>query len=168
MVAVAYPEKFVVERSAGTDRGWLPPLYIDDPFTFGAFGYPLWGSSLALYDFNPYFYSPYGYSFYNRYDPRFGYPGSVFIVEPGGGPGGGVQARPSGTARAVDGRGYTQVRPREPVQTEQAQGARRPASAGTSSGSSSPASSSSGGSASPAGASSGGSSDGGGRTAVPR
>ncbi len=173
MVAVAYPEKFVVERSAGTDRGWLPPLYVDDPFSFGGFGYPLWGSSLALYDFNPYFYSPYGYSYYNRYDPRFGYPGSVYVVGPGGGggSGGGVQASPSGTARAVDGRGYTQVRPRDPVQTDEAQGSRRPASAGTSSSSSSAAPASSGGSASPSGASSGGSSgggDGGGRTAVPR
>jgi hypothetical protein len=173
MVAVAYPEKFVVERSASADRGWLPPLLLDDPFAFGMFGSPVWGSALGLYDYNPYFYSPFAYSYYGRYDPRFVGPGGgVYVVNPGGdGIGGGSAPPPvqaSGTARAVDGRGYTQVRPRDPVPAERSPGSPNVASAGSAtptSSTSSSSSSSSGGSASSSGSSSGGDT---GRTAVPR
>ena len=173
MVAVAYPGKFVVERSARADRGMLPPLYISDPFAFGMFGSPMWGSSLWLDDYYPYFYSPFAYSYYGRYNPWFYQPGYIWVEGgvggvPGGGGGGEGQPVPSGTARAVDGRGYTQVRPRDAVPEPRPSGARQVSSdASSSSSSGSSSSSSSSGTASSSGFSSGGGGDGG-RTAVPR
>lgn len=173
MVALSYPDRFVVERTARTDRTPMAPL-MDDPFFLGwAFGYPMWSDAFGFYSpwyghRHPYFYSPF-YSYLPWYDPYYAGGGSVIIVPPDGGNGGGQPDRPSGGGRVVDGLGYTRVRPREAGPTPT--GPVGVASSGGSSGSSGGASSSgSGGSVSSQGFSSGGSGggDGGGRTAQPR
>lgn len=196
LVALAYPDRFVVERatrSAPLSAQSVPgrpigPYGIDDYLDTG-FYYPA------------YYYSPFGYSYLGLYDPfLFGpYSYGGYVSAPGrvysGGGGGGLPVTPSGTARAVNGQGYTRIRPN----TEQPAAEARPGAAGgrsraalatggdsgsssgrssstTSSGgaSSSTSSSSSGSSASPEGfsgggaSSGGGSGDGGGRTAQPR
>jgi uncharacterized membrane protein YgcG len=168
MVAITYPEKFVIERSTRADRGSLAPMFINDPFSFGYFGYPMWSGAYGLYDYySPYYYTPFGYSYYGRLDPRLVGGGLLVVTDPGGGS---VPVQPSGTARAVDGLGYTRVRPRDPVQAERAPGtASRVGTSSTSSSSSSSGSSSgSSGTASPSGFSSGGGGGDSGRTAVPR
>jgi hypothetical protein len=174
MVALSYPERFVVDRPTETE----PPLSFLGPSgypwwnetafspffgsLFDPFYYPLWYS-----DFYQYSYAPFGYSSWWRYDPYYyGFGPTSIAVLPGDSPadGGGL---------AVDGRGYTRVRPRE-VPSDERQATRRDGSGGG--GSSSAAGGSSGGSVSPQGYSGGGSnpgsagspSGGGGRTAVPR
>jgi hypothetical protein len=184
MVALSYPDRFVVERTAPDDRAPMISM-IDDPFMLGwAFGYPMWGDGFGFYSpfyspYSSYFYSPFSYSYLRYYNPQYFGGGSAILV-PGGGPGGGgsLPTRPSGAGRVVDGQGYTRVRPRdaESASASQSGSVRAPASVdsssrgggtvssqGFSSGGSS--SSSSGGSSS---GSSWGSSDGGGRTAQPR
>jgi hypothetical protein len=164
MVAVAYPKQFIVEPSRGGPVYSAYGLY--DPL-FDA-GY--WPS---------YYYSPFAYGYIGRYDP---------IVFPGyGSAGGGDAIPPRGTGRAINGEGYTRVRPNTPERptftsrggtgNSAASGSATATSRASSSssdggGSSSSSSSSSGGGgggsgASPQGYSSGGS-DGGGRTAQPR
>jgi hypothetical protein len=177
MVALSYPDRFVIERNAQVDRAQAP--LINDPFMLGwAFGYPVWSDVYGLYSplygaYSPYYYSPFAYPYLRGYNPGY-YFGSGYAIDGGGG-GGGVADRPSGLGRVVDGQGYTRVRPRE---SEPAV-ASRSGSASTSSGGSS---SSSGGSSSSSGGSSGGGSvsssgfssggggggDGGGRSAQPR
>lgn len=105
MVALSYPEQFVVERSARADRFEGP--YDRDPFGGGwAFG-PTWSTHYGFdpfYDYySPYYYSPFTYSYLGG--------GTSFIVIEDGGlrP----PSRPSGGGRVVDGLGYTRVRPRE-------------------------------------------------------
>jgi hypothetical protein len=174
MVALSYPDRFVVERTARTDRTPMAPL-MDDPFFLGwAFGYPMWSDAFGFYSpwygqRHPYFYSPF-YSYLPWYDPYYPGGGSVIIIPPDGGNGGGQPGRPSGGGRVVDGLGYTRVRPREAEPTPS--GPVGIASSGGSSGSSGGASSSGGGggSVSSQGFSGGGSGggDGGGRTAQPR
>jgi hypothetical protein len=177
LVAVAYPERFVVERSASADHGWLPPAFINDPFWIGS---PWWGSAGFYNPFysSPYYYSPFAYSSYG--DGVYFGSGVPAIA------GVNTDPTPSGIGRVVNGRGYTQVRPRDAEMDTRASASNRstPRSSSGSSSSSAPApvSSSSGGStASSAGYSSGGSSssssgssssssggDSGARTAVPR
>ncbi len=183
LVALAYPERFVVERrrSGGSGGGWSS--------TGGGLAYHPYSYGSAY----PYYLTPFGYYGYMRYAGLYGpyspYYGSPFF----GGGGGpfielGADAEPRGGA--VRGVGYTRVRQRTAIQNA---GAAVPAgggSSGTSSarrrgGSSSPPSvgSGSGGgatrggysgrsggssSAGRSGGRSGGSSSGGGRTAVPR
>jgi hypothetical protein len=177
IVALSYPDRFVVERTARADVAPSVPLY-DDPFFVGwAFGYPVWsdyGFYSPLYGpYAPYFYSPF-YSYLPWYPPYYG-GGGVIIIDGDGSGGGGNPDRPSGAGRVVDGRGYTRVRPRD---AEPAPKGRNPvdasggsvASSGSSGGSSSSSSGGGGGgSVSGQGFSSGGSGgDGGGRTAQPR
>jgi len=177
MVALSYPKRFVVERTARADVG--PAPIMDDPFGLGwAFGYPIWSDGFGLYSplYGPYssfYYSPYSYRYLQGYNPYFFNGGSSFAVIDGGGS---ASPRPSGSGRVVDGLGYTRVRPRESEPTTQALGA--PAVSG--SGASSSSSGSSGGSSTVSsqgfsngggGSSSGGGgggSDSGGRTAQPR
>jgi uncharacterized membrane protein YgcG len=161
MVALSYPDRFVVERTP-RGGGGAGTSFAGDPFMLGwAFGYPV------LYDdffYSPYYYRPFGYANYG-----YGYYGSiggdvvVVPVEPG--------PQPSGTGRVVDGQGYTRIRPRETAAADDRPNTSRTSSlpsgdsGGSSSGSSSGTASSSG------GYSSGGSGGGGGdtgRTAVPR
>jgi hypothetical protein len=178
IVALSYPERFVVERQAHADLAPSVP-FVDEPFFLGwAFGYPMWSDLYGFYSplygpYAPYFYSPF-YAYLPWYYPPYYGGGGVIIIDDGngsGGGGGGGQA--SGGGRAVDGRGYTRVRPREADPVPTPINASR-GSQGSSSGSSS--SSGGGASVSSQGFSSGGSSGGGGgggdggggRTAQPR
>ena len=149
MVALSYPDRFVVERMSRVDFAPIVPVF-DDPFLVGwAFGYPMWSDA------------------YGFYSPLYVGGGSIIVIGDGGSspsPG-----RPSGSGRVVDGLGYTRVRPRD------AEGAPtprdRPASSTSDAGSSGTGSSSSSGggsSVSTEGFSSGGSGGDGGRTAQPR
>jgi hypothetical protein len=161
IVALSYPERFVVERSASGSGGSM--TFINDPFLVGwAFGYP---SFYGDYYYSPYYYTPFGYS-------RGSYRGLGFD-------GGGIvvgtvpsDPQPSGAGRVVDGQGYTRVRPRETATAVDggSRGTRTSASgadaAPPASGSSSASSGS--GSTAPAGESSGASSGDTGRTAQPR
>jgi hypothetical protein len=169
MVALSYPERFIVERQAHADAA-PPTTLADDPFFVGwAFGYPTWydfGFYSPLYGpYSPYFYSPF-YAYLPWYYPRY-FGNTYYIVTDGNGSGGGggIHPQPTGTARAVDGLGYTRVRPREAEPT-----AGGSSGALASSGGSSSSSGGGGGSVSSGGFSSGGSGggDGGGRTAQPR
>ena len=153
MVALSYPKRFVVERTARADVGPAPIL--DDPFGLGwAFGYPVWSDGFGLYSplygpYSSYYYSPFSYRYLPGYNPYF--TGGGFAVVDGGG-GGGAPNRPSGSGRVVDGLGYTRVRPRESEPTAATQALGTPGVSGSS------ASSSSGSSGSSSGSSSGGSS----------
>jgi hypothetical protein len=175
LVALSYPEKFVVQKS--TPDGASFPYY-RDPFALGwgyGYGYPYYASDFYG---SPYFYEPFGWRGYSALGS-----GIILVpVEPGGG-GSDGPAR-SGSGRVVNGQGYTRVIPREsptgsafPTASTAgttASGSSSPppasgstASSGSSSGSS--GSSSGGGSASPTGGySSGSGSSDSGRTAVPR
>ena len=108
LVALAYPERFVVERRAGGSGGggggWGTG--------WGGFGgayAPIYYSG-AMYGM----YAPWGYGGY-WYDPYWG----SYGYRPGvGGPGGVVQGDGSATVprtRAIDGRGFTRVQPRTAV-----------------------------------------------------
>ena len=185
MVALTFPKRFVVERAGGggggggidpigvtTGSGWFDPFM--SPFIFGAYANcymsPYGYGYRSYYDYGmcggymPYYYRPYGY-----YGGGY-YPGGGWVVvDP---PAGGT-IDPAAHGRVVNGRGYTQVRPRSPEPTiARSGGARGDGSAsgwsggGSSGGSSGVTSSgySNGGSSS--GSSSG--SDSGGRTAVAR
>lgn len=175
IIALSYPDRFVVERRARADVAPATALY-DDPFFAGwAFGYPMWwdyGFYSPLYGpYSPYFYSPF-YSYLPWYDPRYFYGGGGFVIigdgngSGGGGGGGGGQPAPSGRGRVIDGVGYTRVRPREAEPTPNGS----PGSVGSSGGGSSSSGGGGGGGVSSQGFSSGGSGggDGGGRTAQPR
>lgn len=174
IVALSYPDRFVVERPRAGDRAAAVPIF-DDPFFLGwSFGYPMWSDIDGFYSpfygsYWPSYYSPFGYSYLRGYDPRYFGGGSVIVIGEGGGSA--PADRPSGAGRVVDGLGYTRIRPREAEVAPSG----RPGTRSTSSGSSGDASSSGGsssssggGSVSTQGSSSGGSGDGGGRTAQPR
>jgi hypothetical protein len=178
IVALAYPDRFVVERTGQiatvTESGSRRPG-IDD-YYYSGFYHPA------------YYYSPFGYSYIGYYDPflfgpaYYGYP-----TRGGGRPGLPGRITPSRTGRAIDGQGYTRIRPAEEARSQPRVAARRAPgtqSAGQSSGSSGTVSSSgssgggtsSGGGSSSSGGSSGGGASpegftgggGGGRTAQPR
>jgi uncharacterized membrane protein YgcG len=167
IVALSYPDRFVVERTARTDRTSMAPL-MDDPLFLGwGFGYPVWWDALGFYSpwygqrYYPYFYSPF-YSYLPWYSTFYPGGGSVIIIPDGGG--GGQPDRPSGAGRVVDGLGYTRVRPRQADPTSSG-----PIGIASSGGGGSSSSGGGGGSVSTQGFSSGGSGgDGGGRTAQPR
>jgi hypothetical protein len=171
MIAVSYPREFVVESGpVSRDRAYGSSRLYDPFFDVGYFP--------------SYYYSPFAYGYIGRYDP-FLFP-PYWSGQPGGGGGGGgnIDTPVRGTGRAINGEGYTRIRPadeaaapRRAVPNPNA-GGNNPTFVNNSGGSSSsapppaPASDSSsgggGGSASPAGYSSGGAGGGGGRTAQPR
>jgi hypothetical protein len=174
MVALSYPDRFVIERTASVDRA-LPPI-VDDPFMLGwGFGYPVWSDFYGFYSplygaFSPYYYSPFAYPFLRGYNPYYFGFGGGYLVDGGGGGVGGPD-RPSGQGRVVNGQGYTRVRPRDGGGAVPSAGSGSTASSSSGGASSSGGSSGGGGSVSTAGFSSaggGGSADGGGRTAQPR
>jgi hypothetical protein len=175
MVALSYPDRFVVERTAPIDRAYAPIM--DDPFMLGwAFGFPVWSDVYGFYSplygaFSPYYYSPFAYPYYRGYNPYY-YGGGYYVDTGGGGGSVTVPDRPSGQGRVVDGQGYTRVRPREsePAVPARGGGGSTASSSGGGDGgaSSSSSGSSSGSSASPSGFSSGGGGGDGGRTAQPR
>jgi uncharacterized membrane protein YgcG len=160
MVALSFPEKFVVERAVsggGTGPAW------------GGLDSELWGpySMWPYYYAHPRYYSsyysPFNYGYWGYYNPYYyGLPG-VIVIDPGGE----RPNEPSGNGRVVDGRGYTRVRPNVPAPGRT--GDSGSPSGASSSSSSSRGGSNSGGSVSTGGYSGGGSGGGGGgRVAVPR
>lgn len=181
MVALAYPNHFVVDReyprgglgSFASTFGdpFLPPLSAaySSPYFFGSL-YPY--DEYGLYPFGAYYYSP------------FAYPYSVLTFGSdvsGGVPGnanGVPSPAPAGDGRVINGVGYVRIRPREASGSEgsgrvQSSGASTDAGAGssgfsTSSGSSGSSTESSGGATSGGYSSGSSSGDGGGRTAQPR
>jgi hypothetical protein len=177
MVALSYPDRFVIERRAAVDRAQAP--FIDDPFTlgWGGFGFSPWSDLYGFYGFysplygpySPYYYSPFAYPY--GYIPYYYGGGGIYVVDNGGGGGGSVSQQPSGRGRVVDGQGYTRVRPRDndPAVPVQAGTGSTASSSGGGSSSSSGGGSSGGGSVTSQGFSSGGGGGGdGGRSAQPR
>jgi hypothetical protein len=178
MVALTFPDRFIVERATGgsmpvgvsTGMGWYDPLMS-----------PLWASAYAscyptdgYYGYRSYYNmcGPYYYG-YNYYSPYYPYypPGGGWYPIDGGGGGGNIEPIESGTGRAINGRGYTQIRERSPEPTvSRTRSGGNGSAAGWSGTSNSGASSGGGYSSGSSGGSSGGSSSGGdsGRTAVAR
>jgi hypothetical protein len=153
MIALSYPQRFVVEKSAGSAAApFLPPAFLAaDPFDYWA-----------------YYYSPFAYMYSGYYYP-YAFSSSYVVVEGGRS----ESPSPSGAGQAIDGVGYTRVRQREsePRAATSSSGAATSSTIGsTSSGGGSVSSSgySAGGSASSSGSSGGDSGGDSGRTAVPR
>ncbi len=165
MIALAYPDHFVVDRqySRGV-AGSFADTY-GDPFFAPSYSSPYFFGSLypydqyGLYPYGAYYYSPFAYSYFV---PSFGSGASSSSVAGGDG-------------RVINGIGYVRIRPREASGSEGSGGRQSGGgSTNTSSGlgtssESSGSSTGSSGSATSGGYSSGSSSgDGGGRTAQPR
>lgn len=165
MVALSFPERFVVERpvarySGGGGSSWWTPMGYDD----------LWPYFATPYAFSPFYssyYAPFGYRYWGYVNPfYYSAPGYV-VIDPGSG--GNPSPQPSGEGRVVDGRGYTRVRRSDPEPVIPRTGRNGDGYSTTSSGQSSDGGSNRG---SSSGASSsgysGGSSGSGDRTAQPR
>jgi hypothetical protein len=164
MVAMSFPERFVVERAASS--GFAGDGYggggfgIPDYGMLGAaglFGYDMW-SYYAHPMFYSSYYSPFGYGHWGYYDPYYG----VAVINPGGGTV--SPTEPSGSGRVIDGQGYTRIRRNEPAVPTRANNG---GNDGVSTSGAGAGSGSTGTSGVSTGGYSGGSS-GGGRTAVPR
>jgi hypothetical protein len=203
MVAQSFPERFVVERqaNAGSFSSYSTSspysATLSSPYFFSPYGDsydPYWYSpyGYAPYGYSPYGYSPFAYLYWSQ--PYVSFP-SYRLASPTGGGSTPAAEGETGAGRAVAGRGYTRVRPRDGGDTAQgvpgtsssgaggsstssARSRTRSSggsvtrdgysSGGSSSGGSSSGDSSSGGSSGGGGVSSAGSSSGGGRTAQPR
>lgn len=188
MIGLTYPKRFVVERAGGSvlddslanlgwaNTAWYDPIffssilgasYFYDCYSPFASGYRSYYSQCLPY----YGYGP--YSAYYRYPTAYrnGYyytpPGGWVVVSDAGPAGPGVT--PAAEGRVVKGRGYTQVRPRDPEPavptTARSGGAFSGSGSGVTSGGSSGVSS--GGYSSGGGGGSSGGGDGS-RVAVPR
>lgn len=179
MVGLAFPQRFVVERR--TNYGSSAPVGISmaggyyDPFMspflmggafadcygYSGYGYRSYYSACgSMYSMNS-LYGNYGYgNYYGSY-----YPSGWVNVNPNPGPG-----TPQVEGRVVNGRGYTQVRPRESEPSIRTGNTGNGSSAGWSGANSGGTSgvSSQGYSGGSTGTSSGSSGDSGARTAVPR
>lgn len=180
MVALTFPKRFVVERAGGggggapigisTGGGWFDPFM--SPFQYGDYANcytPMGYGYRSYYSMCGGYYSAYGISPY--YSNYYGYPNTGWVVVDG--PTGSISnlGDPSVEGRVVNGRGYTQVRPRNPDPAPSRVSGRGDGSAAGYSGASS--GSSSGGSSGVSsqgysGSSSGSSSGDSGRTAVAR
>jgi uncharacterized membrane protein YgcG len=158
MVALSYPDKFVVDRPESVAPP--PPGYGYGYGIFDAYG-PLWPFYMDSM-FWPSYYSPFAYRYWGMYDPYFLRGSGYVIVQP---PGDGEPVE-SGRGRVVAGHGYTRVTTRtpEPVHGTAGGGA---ASGPMSNGGSSTSDGGGNSGVSSGGYSSGGG-GGGGRTAVPR
>jgi len=177
MVALTFPDRFIVERATGgsapvgvsTGMGWYDPLMS-----------PLWASSYAscymasgYYGYRSYYNlcGPYyyGYNTFGSYYPYNNYGGGWYPINGGGDIG---EPTGSGAGRAINGRGYTQIRERSPEPTvSRGNNGGNGTASGWSGNSGGGATSSGYSSGSSSGGSSGGSSSGGGdsgRTAVAR
>ena len=189
MIALTYPQRFVVQRAGGgsyapsgisTGGGWFDPFMMS-PLAYSSMddcygmGYRTYYATCGSY------YSPYGSiynGYYNGYNNGYGgyypgYGGGWVVVDPSPG----TPVTPATEGRVVNGRGYTQVRPRDaepsPVRSGNLGngaaydgGGSSSSSGGGTSGASSQGYSSGSSSGSSGGSSSGG--DSGARTAVPR
>lgn len=176
MVALSYPSHFIVDRPASQSSSAFGPVGFGDT-SFGLWPSPYYGAQYGApyggyYDpygsalWSPYFYSPFGYSYWGSYGSYLPY-GSLapagFIAI------GDDADRSDGNGRAIDGVGYTRIREREPERA--AQPTDSSGTSSTSGGSSSPRGGGASGVSSGgySGGSSGGSSGGdSGRTAQPR
>ena len=168
MVAQSFPERFVVERqtsegsfssyssspfSAAFGSSYYFSPYVYDPYGYSPYGY-------ALNGYSPYGYSPFAYLYWSQ--PYGIYP-TYQLATPGGAGSTPAAEGETGTGRAVAGRGYTRVRPRDGGDTAQGgQGTSSSGAGGSSTGSARSGTRSSGGSVSRGGYSSGGSSSDGG------
>jgi uncharacterized membrane protein YgcG len=184
MVALTFPHRFIVERAGGsapigvsTGMGWYDPFMspLMSPFGYancyvdnGFYGYRSYYNMCGpyMYGYNYYPYSPY----LGPYSPYYGYGGGGGWVPVSGG---GIDPPViNGDGRAVNGRGYTQIRERGAEPTPARASGRGDGSAAGWSGNSGGGASSGGYSGGSSGSSSGGggSSSGGdsGRTAVAR
>jgi hypothetical protein len=190
MVALSYPGRFVVERantggtgSSGSFGSFFDPFgasylgsgpwsaaYSYSPYFYGSLMYPY-----GAYLYDAYYYSPFAYSYSGRDGLQY-VPGSGLATGGGGGSGSGTV---DNGGRAVNGVGYTRVRPREataedtPIRARQGGntsngGVSAAGGDSTSSGSSSGSSGGSSGGATSGGFTSGSSSGDTGRTAQPR
>lgn len=127
MVGVTYPEKFVVDRlfagggpgslgpiggfGAGIDPFLLGPMMIDPMGMMNCFSPLGWASSLYWASCGRGFNTAFTLNPYGLYDPW----NAGWVNINGNTTGGNVSASPVGEGRVVNGRGYTQVRPVEPV-----------------------------------------------------
>ncbi len=145
MIALSFPNKFVVERRTA------PVMATGGGYPIGEYGWLDMG-----YDLFPYRYAPFGYGMWGFYDTY--YYGAIS----GGGVVANDEPQSSGQGRVVDGMGYTRVRSRDPLP-----GNPGGMASGDGGGSSSGGSSSGGGGVSSQGYSGGGGGDSG-RSAVAR
>lgn len=185
MVALTYPDKFVVQRRTGgaslpigisTGTGWFDPfmgpaitsIYADCYSPFG-YGYRTYYSMCGMY--SPYAYSYYGFNYGLNYPYYYGnYYGWVNVGPPTTGVG---VAEPQPEGRVVKGMGFTQIRNRDPEPAPRVSGNGGNGGAWVGAGSQGSGVSSSNGfsSGSPSSGSSGGASggsDSGARVAVPK
>jgi hypothetical protein len=200
MVALSFPDRFVVERQV--ESGFSSSLFSPFSAQYQSYWDPAYAPYVPLSLYSPYYYSFYGYSYSPyAYSPfAYGYWSDPYRglapigIAPSRG-GASPNAAETGAGRAIAGRGYTRVRPRdgagvaltdqptsssgEGSSTGSARSGTRGSSGGSTvstsgysrggSDSSSGGGSSGGGTSSDSGGSSGGSSSGGsGRTAQPR
>lgn len=187
MVALTYPKRFVVERRGGggtpagilTGNGWFDPMMMSgmmmSGMTMGAYSdcfSPFGYGYRSYYSMcNSMGYSPFGYDYYgyNRFNGTSGYYGNGGWVNVGAFPQQtGSITEPQGDGRAINGRGYTQVRSRDAEGSPRVNSGGNGSRAGRSGNS---GGASSGGYSSGSSGSSGGSSSGGGsgaRVAVPK
>jgi hypothetical protein len=128
MVALSFPERFIVEREGSFERAsgvyssyssWFGSLYSSSysasaaypGYYYSPYGYSVfpYGYLPYSYTYSPYAYSPFAFFYWsNPYGAR-----SFRVASPGG-----VRSTPptetqTETGRAVAGRGYTRVRPRD-------------------------------------------------------
>ncbi len=119
MVALAFPQRFIVERAGGgapigvsTGMGWYDPFM--SPMMSSAYGncyMDRYYGYRSYYNMCGLYYSPYGAYFpyqYQNYNYING--GGWVAVDPNPTP----TPIPSGDGRVVNGRGYTQIRERSP------------------------------------------------------
>lgn len=185
MIGIAFPQRFVVERRGsygssapvGISMGgglydpFMAPLYSGMYMDCSSYGYRSYYSLCGMY--SPYYSSAYGYGGLYDYGGPYGYGGYYY---PGGwvtvNPGNIGDTTPQVEGRVVNGRGYTQVRPRDaepaPIRTGNNGNGSSAGYSGASSGGVSSQGYSGGSSSGSSSGSSGSSGDAGGRTAVPR
>ncbi|MDO8681694.1 MAG: hypothetical protein Q7R30_24555 [Acidobacteriota bacterium] len=186
MVALTYPKRFVVQRAgAGSyapsgismGGGWYDPFMSPLAFSSMSDCYSPYSGYRSYYSPCGSFYAPYGYGYNSYYNNNYGnfypgystYGGGWVALDPNA-----VSATPSTEGRVVNGRGYTQVRPREaepsPIRSGNVgNGAAHDNGGGSSSsGGGTSGASSQGYSSGSSGGSSSSGSDSGARTAVPR
>jgi len=167
MVALSYPNHFVVDRPDARAAGAFAPV---DPWAFNdpwsaLSPYPYYGSYWDPF-WSPYVYAPFGYAYwasyggYLPYNPYLPATGFVDISRP----------EPEGAGRVINGVGYTRIRERDVVERSAGDGDSSVSSGGSSIVGASGWSGGGGSGVSPGGYSGGGASggDGGGRTAQPR
>lgn len=99
MIALSFPNKFVVERRTSSSL-----MTTGGGYPIGGYGWFDMGYSLF-----PYHYAPFGYGMWGRYDNYY-YGAPVYAVDVVASD----EPQSSGRGRVVDGMGYTRVRSRDP------------------------------------------------------